>query len=82
MTAESMRVLLAGCLIAMYILAMLCLLAPVPQAQVRRRPLSLSQFIAWGIFALFVPALGPFLVILIRTAGLPRNRLTRPTVRR
>ena len=49
----------------MYILAMLCL---------RRRPLSLGQFIAWGVFALFIPAMGPFLVILNRPASRPVRR--------
>ena len=57
--------LLAGCLVAMYILAMLCL---------RRRPLSLGRFIAWGVFALFIPAMGPFLVILNRPASRPVRR--------
>jgi hypothetical protein len=73
MTAETLRLLLAGCLVAMYILAMLYL---------RRRPLSLGQFIAWGIFALFIPALGPFLVILNKPGGQRRDRLTRLVKRR
>jgi hypothetical protein len=72
MTAETLRVLLAGCLVAMYILAMLSL---------RRRPLSLGRFIAWGILALFVPALGPFLVILYKPADPRRTRFSRPTGR-
>jgi hypothetical protein len=57
MTAETLRLLLIGCLIAMYILAMFSL---------RRRPLALGQFAPWGLFALLVPVLGPFLVILNR----------------
>jgi hypothetical protein len=72
MTAETLRVLLAGCLVAMYILAMLSL---------RRRPLSLGRFIAWGILALFVPALGPFLAILYKPAGPRRTHFSRPTGR-
>jgi hypothetical protein len=68
MTVETLQVLLVGCLLAMYILAMFSL---------RRRPLSLGRFIAWGCFALFLPALGPFLVILIRPGGPPRPRLRR-----
>jgi hypothetical protein len=48
---------LAVCLLAMYVLAMLYL---------RRRRLSMAHFIAWGASALFVPALGPFLVLLLR----------------
>jgi len=65
MTAVTLRMLLAGCLVAMYILAMLCL---------RRRPLSLGRFIAWGMFALFVPALGPFLAILNSPSSHPVQR--------
>ncbi|HTX92860.1 MAG TPA: hypothetical protein VMC09_16740 [Anaerolineales bacterium] len=64
MNAETLRLLLAGCLVAMYVLAMLYL---------RRRPLTLGQFAAWGLFALFVPVLGPFLTILSRP-GSPSRR--------
>ena len=67
MNAETLRVLLAGTLVAMYVLAMFSL---------RRRPLTLGQFTAWGLFALLVPALGPFLVILSRPGSPPRR--TRP----
>jgi hypothetical protein len=73
MNAETMRQLLAGSLVAMYILAMLYL---------RRRPLTLGQFTAWGLFALFIPALGPFLVILNRPGGPRRRRLSYPIKRR
>lgn len=55
MNAGTVRVMLAGCLVAMYLLAMLSL---------RRRALTPGQLAAWGSLALFVPALGPFLVIL------------------
>ncbi len=68
MTVETLRVLLVGCLLAMFILAMFYL---------RRRPLSLGQMIAWGFFALLLPALGPFLVILFRPGGPPRPRIRR-----
>jgi hypothetical protein len=71
MNAETLRLLLAGSLVAMYVLAMFDL---------RRRPLTLGQFTAWGLFALLVPALGPFLVILNRpgeTQQLIRYRRTR-----
>lgn len=57
MNAGTLRLLLVMFLIAMYVLAMLSL---------RRRALTLGQFTAWGLFALLVPALGPFLVIVIR----------------
>lgn len=72
MTAEILRVMLAVCLIAMYVLAMLYL---------RRRRLSLRQFIAWGILALFVPALGPFLVLLLRPGESARGSLSDPTLK-
>jgi len=73
MTAENLRLLLVVSLVAMYILAMLYL---------RRRPLTLGQFTAWGLFALFIPALGPFLAILNRPGGPRRNRLFHPIRRR
>lgn len=70
MTAEILRVVLAVCLIAMYVLAMLYL---------RRRKMSLAQFIAWGLFALFVPALGPFLLLLSRPGQAAPRPLVPPT---
>lgn len=69
MTAEILRVVLSVCLFAMYVLAMLYL---------RRRRLSLGQFIAWGLFALFVPALGPFLLLLTRPGEPSRARFSSP----
>ena len=73
MNAGTLRLLLVISLVAMYILAMLYL---------RRRPLTLGQFTAWGLFALFIPALGPFLTILNRP-GCPRRRhLSHPIKRR
>jgi hypothetical protein len=73
MNAETMRLLLAGSLVAMYVLAMFYL---------RRRPLTLGQFTTWGLFALLIPALGPFLVILSRPGGPRRSRLSHPIKRR
>jgi hypothetical protein len=67
MNIETMRVLLAGCLAAMVVLAMFYL---------RRRPLSLGQMTFWMLFALLVPALGLFLVILSRP-GSPHLRRSR-----
>ena len=64
MNAETVRLLLAGCLVAMYVLAMFSL---------RRCPLTLGQLTSWGVFALFIPALGPFLVILTRPGDPPRR---------
>lgn len=60
MNAERLRLLLAVFLVAMYVLAILYL---------RRRNLSLGAYMLWGLFALLVPALGPFLVILSRPGG-------------
>ncbi|MBU4224207.1 MAG: hypothetical protein KKC71_00090 [Chloroflexi bacterium] len=57
MDAETLRLLLAGFLVAMYILAMLYL---------RRRRLGLGAYLFWGLFALSIPALGPFMLILAR----------------
>ena len=57
MNAEVLRLLLAVSLIAMYVLAMLYL---------RRRRLGLGAYLFWGLFALSIPALGPFLVILTK----------------
>jgi len=69
MTAEILRVMLAVCVIAMYVLAMLYL---------RRRKLTLGQFIAWGLLALFIPVLGPFLILLYRPGESARSRLSPP----
>jgi hypothetical protein len=71
MNAETLRMLLTGTLVTMYVLAMLYL---------RRQPLTLSRYALWGLFALFVPALGPFLVIAASRPGRasrPSNRLIR-----
>ncbi len=54
MNAEVLRSLLAVSLSAMYVLAMLYL---------RRRRLRLGAYLFWGLFALSIPGLGPFLVI-------------------
>jgi len=61
MNAEVLRLLLAVCLIAMYVLAMLYL---------RRRRLGLGAYAFWGLFALSIPSLGPFLLILARPGKL------------
>ncbi len=74
MTAETLRTLLVGFLFAMYLLAILYL---------RRRPLTWAQFASWGLFALLVPALGPFLTILARPGSRrPRSEIVRARRRR
>ncbi|MDP2995502.1 MAG: hypothetical protein Q8N46_10325 [Anaerolineales bacterium] len=72
MNSETLRLLLAGFLVAMYVLANLYL---------RRQPLTFSQYTLWGLFALLVPALGPFLVILLQP-GKSAQRKTNPVYRR
>jgi len=72
MNAETLLLLLAGFLVGMYVLAMLYL---------RRQPLTFSQYTLWGLFALLVPALGPFLVILLQP-GKSAQRKTNPVYRR
>jgi hypothetical protein len=64
MNAEVLRLLLAVSLIAMYVIAMLYL---------RRRRLGLGAYLFWGLFALSIPALGPFLVILTRPGSIKHN---------
>lgn len=51
---DVMRVLLVICLVAMAILAVFYL---------RQRKLSVKAYIGWGLLAILVPLLGPFLVI-------------------
>ena len=65
MTAEILRLLLAATLVVMLILAMLYL---------HCRLLTLRQFAAWELLALFVPARGSFLVILCRPGRTPFRR--------
>ena len=54
-TAETMRSLLIGCMAGMALLAAFYL---------RRREMSTGAYLMWGLLALLVPLLGPFLVIL------------------
>lgn len=55
LTRETMRILILVCLILMALIAVFFL---------RTRRMSLTAYISWGLLALFVPLLGPFLVIL------------------
>lgn len=64
MNAEILRALMAGFIVAMFALAMLYL---------SRRQLTWMQIAAWGLIALLVPVLGPFLVIVLRP-GTARQR--------
>jgi len=52
----------------MYLLLFLSALgmALIAAFYLRRRLLSLPQYFAWGMLLVFVPFLGPFLVILLR----------------
>jgi hypothetical protein len=65
MNAETLHLMLTGYLVAMFVLALVYL---------RRRPLTWIQFAAWGLLALLVPALGPFLVILSQPGKTNRTR--------
>lgn len=56
-TADTLRLLLFICLIGMLVLAVLYL---------RRRKLSGLAYVMWGLLALFLPVLGPYLVIALR----------------
>lgn len=60
---DVMRSLLFICLLGMALLA---------AAYLRRRNLSLSAYLGWGLLIVLVPLLGPFLVILLRP-GEPRD---------
>jgi F0F1-type ATP synthase assembly protein I len=54
-STEIIRALLIGCLFFMALLAVLYL---------RQRQLSWAAYCAWGLLAILLPAVGPFLVIL------------------
>jgi hypothetical protein len=58
---DILRFLLAVCLVGMALLAFLFL---------RRRRLTSAESLAWGLLIVFVPLLGPFLVIVLRP-GMP-----------
>ena len=57
MNAEMLRLLLAGNLVAVYVLEILYL---------HRQSLIYSRYTLWGLFALLVQVLEPFLVILLQ----------------
>ncbi|MBM3143970.1 MAG: hypothetical protein FJ010_03160 [Chloroflexi bacterium] len=60
LSADIMRLLLIGCMASLTILAAIYL---------RRRALSPISYTAWGLFALILPIIGPFLVIWLRPGG-------------
>ncbi len=72
MSAATVRLLLIACLVCLYVLAMFSL---------RRRELSLGRYAFWGLLALLLPAVGPFLVFLLHP-GKPPERPGRPINRR
>jgi hypothetical protein len=54
---DMIRFLLAACLVGMALLALFFL---------RRRELTTTEIIAWGLLVVLLPLLGPFLVIVLR----------------
>jgi ABC-type bacteriocin/lantibiotic exporter with double-glycine peptidase domain len=55
LSTDTIRTLLIGCLFFMALLAVLYL---------RQRRLTWTAYCAWGLLAILLPAMGPFLVIL------------------
>ena len=64
---DTMRFFLLACLLGMLVLAVFYL---------QRRRMTLLEYVGWGLFALLLPGLGPFLVIL-SAPGQPRIRYGR-----
>ena len=60
----TMRILLLVCLLGMQVLAAFYL---------QRRRMTFMEYLGWGLLAVLLPALGPFLVIL-SAPGQPRVR--------
>ena len=71
-TRETMRILIVVCLTGMVLLAVFFL---------RTRRMTLYSYIAWGLLAVLVPFLGPFLVILSHP-GESFRRMQKPKSRR
>jgi len=55
LSSETMRILLLVCVLGMALVAAFYL---------RRRELTIAEYIGWGLLAILLPLLGPFLVIL------------------
>lgn len=66
LTPTFMRWSLFICIVVMDILAAFYL---------RRRKLSPRAYLGWGLFALFLPLIGPFLVILSRPGQARKSQL-------
>lgn len=66
--ADALRVLILLDIVAMALFAILYL---------RQRPLSWIAFLGWGLLAVLVPILGPFLVIVCRPGAARRPRSSR-----
>lgn len=58
MNSETLRVILLSYLLVSFLLAIFYL---------RNRNLSFGAYLLWGLLALLLPALGPFLVILLKS---------------
>jgi hypothetical protein len=54
---QLMRLLLVTCLLGMAILATLSL---------RQRKMPVSAYIGWGLIAILLPLVGPFIILLVR----------------
>ncbi len=68
MTIETLRIIFLSFLIAEFLLAIFYL---------RRCELHFGVYTLWGIFALVVPIMGPFIVILSKPGNCPRKRVPR-----
>ncbi len=62
MSIDTLRMILLSYLVLSFILAIFYL---------RNRHLSFSEYTLWGLFALLIPALGPFIVILSKPGKRP-----------
>jgi len=66
MSTQVLQYLLVGCLVGMTLLAAFYL---------RGRRLSFTGYLAWGLVALLIPAIGPFIVILARPGVKRESRI-------
>ena len=71
MTPETLRIILFSFLIIQFLLAIFYL---------RGRKLSFGEYALWGLFALLIPALGPFLVIAFRPGQRSSKRRQIPSL--
>lgn len=72
MNAQALRVFLVGFLVVMYVLSVIYL---------SRRKMSVPAYAFWGIFALLLPAFGPFFVIAYRPGEMTSRKRSKPGVR-